>query len=371
MAANSSSSSSSASNTTSPDPIMQMATGFWASKTLMAAVELEVFTKLSGKAVTLSQFQNLLEIEFRPAEVLSTALVALGLLKASSSDTNRNADGQRIFSNSDISDRFLDKNKPSSYMGDFITMLDKQMYNRWGNIVQSLKTNRPVEATTDANISVGSMFDEAKSNQAIQQMQMFTRAMYGVSVGPAMALAKVFDFSNYKKMMDIGGGSGVYPIEVVKQNPNMSAVMLDLGPACRVADQYIKQFNLQDKIHTQVMDFFKDDLPKDCDVAFLSHIVHLLDKEKNKILLKKVYDSLSDDNGVVMVSEWLLNDQMTGPIPASLLSLTILVEQPEGRNYSYNEISKILTDVGFNNIEKRPLVGPVDIVIGYKNKREK
>jgi hypothetical protein len=62
---------------------------------------------------------------------------------------------------------------------------------------------------------------------------------------------------------------------------------------------------------------------------------------------------------------------MTGPIPASLLSLTILVEQPEGRNYSYNEISKILTDVGFNNIEKRPLVGPVDIVIGYKNKREK
>ena len=133
MAANSSSSSS-ASNTTSPDPIMQMATGFWASKTLMAAVELEVFTKLSGKAVTLSQFQNLLEIEFRPAEVVSTALVALGLLKASSSDTNRNADGQRIFSNSDISDRFLDKNKPSSYMGDFITMLDKQMYNRWGNI---------------------------------------------------------------------------------------------------------------------------------------------------------------------------------------------------------------------------------------------
>lgn len=366
--------SSSASNITSPDPIMQMATGFWASKTLMAAVELEVFTKLSSKAVTLSQFQNLLEIEFRPAEVLSTALVALGLLKASSdtnTNTNSNGDGQRIFSNSEISDRFLDKNKPSSYMGDFIKMLDKQMYNRWGNIVQSLKTNRPVEATTDANISVGSMFDEAKSNQAIEQMQMFTRAMYGVSVGPAMALAKLFDFSNYKKMMDIGGGSGVYPIEVVKQNPNMSAVMLDLGPACRVADQYIKQFNLQDKIHTQVMDFFKDDLPKDCDVAFLSHIVHLLDKEKNKILLKKVYDSLSDKNGVVMVSEWLLNDQMTGPIPASLMSLTILVEQPEGRNYSYNEISKILTDVGFNNIEKRPLVGPVDIVIGYKNKREK
>lgn len=57
-------------------------------------------------------------------------------------------------------------------------------------------------------------------------------------------------------------------------------------PACRVADQYIKQFNLQDKIHTQVLDFFKDKLPDDCDVAFLSHIIHFLGEEKDKILLK-------------------------------------------------------------------------------------
>jgi len=74
------------------------------------------------------------------------------------------------------------------------------------------------------------MFDNAKTNQAIEQMQIFTRAMYGVSVGPAMALGKVFDFSNSKKMMDIGGGSGVYPIEVVKQNPNTSARLHSNGP---------------------------------------------------------------------------------------------------------------------------------------------
>jgi 3-hydroxy-5-methyl-1-naphthoate 3-O-methyltransferase len=359
----------------SPDPIFQMVTGYWVSKTLMTAVELEVFTKLSGnKAVTFEQMQNdILEMDKRPAEVFTTALLSLGLINVSSGGGAKNKEEgeedrkeKTVYSNSQISEVFLDKNKPS-YIGDFIIMMDKRLYNRWAKLPVSLKTNRPVEAAEEGDISARTMFDNAKTNQVIEQMQMFTRAMHGVSVGPAMALAKVFDFSKYKKMMDIGGGSGVYAIEVAKQNPNMSAVVLDLEPACRVADQYIKQFNLQDKIHIQVLDFFKDKLPTDCDVAFLSHIIHFLDEEKDKILLKKVYDSLPDDrNGIIIISEWLLNDEKTGPVPSALMSLTMIIEQTEGRNYSFSEVSRMLTDVGFTNIEKRPLAGPAEIVIGYK-----
>jgi 3-hydroxy-5-methyl-1-naphthoate 3-O-methyltransferase len=353
----------------SPDPIFQMVTGYWVSKTLMTAVELEVFTKLSGnKAVTFEQLQNdILEMDKRPAEVFATALVSLGLINVSGAAKDKDEMKEKtVYSNSQISEVFLDKNK-SSYIGDFIIMMDKRLYNRWAKLPVSLKTNRPVEAAEEGDISARTMFDNAITNQVIEQMQMFTRAMYGVSVGPAMALAKVFDFSKYKKMMDIGAGSGVYSIEVVKANPNISAVVLDLEPACRVADQYIKQFNLQGKIHTQVLDFFKEELPTDCDVAFLSHIIHFLGEEKDKILLKKVYDSLpSDRDSVIIISEWLLNDEKTGPIPSALMSLTMIVEQPEGRNYSFSEVSTMLTDVGFTHIEKRPLAGPAEIVIGYK-----
>ena len=65
----------------SPDPIFQMLTGFWVSKTLMTAVELEAFTKLSGnKTVNINEFQNMLGMQQRPAEVFATALVSLGLL---------------------------------------------------------------------------------------------------------------------------------------------------------------------------------------------------------------------------------------------------------------------------------------------------
>ena len=70
-----------------PDPIFQMATGFWVSKTLMSAVELEVFSKLAGKSVNIDQLQNLLEIENRPAEAFVTALVSLGLIEKTRTDT--------------------------------------------------------------------------------------------------------------------------------------------------------------------------------------------------------------------------------------------------------------------------------------------
>ena len=191
--------------------------------------------------------------------------------------------------------------------------------------------------------------------------------MHGVSIVPAMALAKNVDFSNHKKMMDIGGGSGVYAIQVVANSPNnMSAVVLDSKPVCQVADGYIQQYNLQDKVQTMTFDFFKDQLPNGCDVAFLSHVIHLFDKEKNITLLKKIYDSLPKENGMIIISGWLLNDEKTGPISSALLGLTMIVENSRGRGYSYTEISHMLTEAGFKNIEKRPLIEPAEIVIGYK-----
>ena len=134
----------------SPDPIFQMATGFWVSKTLMTAVELEVFTKLSGnKSVTFEQLQNdILEMDKRPAEVFATALLSLGLINVSGERGGGEGGGEgreKLYSNSQLSEVFLDKNKPS-YIGDFIIMMDKRLYNKWGKLPVSLKTNRPIEA---------------------------------------------------------------------------------------------------------------------------------------------------------------------------------------------------------------------------------
>ena len=72
-------------------------------------------------------------------------------------------------------------------------------------------------------------------------------------------------------------------------------------------------------------------------MALLSHIVHFLNVEKDRVLLRKIYDSLPDENGVILISEWLLNDEKTGPVPPALTGLAMIVDMPEGRNYSYAE----------------------------------
>lgn len=249
-------------------------------------------------------------------------------------------------------------------------MFDKRLYKSWDKLSQSLKTNKPIAREDGGDIE--SVFTQAKSSeQAVEQIQRFTHAMYGVSVGPAMALTKVFDFSKYTRMMDIGGGSGVYAIQVVKEYPNMSSTVLDLDPVCRVADEYIEWFNLNSRIQTKTLDFFNEYLPTDCDIAFLSHIIHDYSKDKGMSLFKKIYHSLptgptANSSGAIIISEWLLNDEKTGPVPSALMSLNMMVETSGGRNYSFAEISEMLKGVGFKNIEKRPLAGPAEIVIGYK-----
>lgn len=364
----------------SPEPIFQITTGFWASKTLMAAVELEIFTKISSsnkKTVTLNQLQNMIGLEKRPTEVLVAALVAMGLLNATEINdkkTNKveNAGNQQqqFYSNSQLSDTFLDKAKPS-YIGDFIIIMDKQFYLRWDNILQCLQTNKPYDkdvAKKDLEtLSTKDIFETTTSNQiARHQLELFTHAMYGVSVAPAISFAKTFDFSKYKKMMDIGGGSGVYAIQTVKENPNMKAVVLDLEPACNIANQYITRFGLEDKIQTKVFDFFKDEFPKECDIAFLSHIIHQYSKDANIELLKRIYNSLPNEDSAIIISEWFLNNDKTGPLHSALLGLTMILEHKEGRNYSYLEVSEMLSKAGFKDIQQKSLSGPADILVGYK-----
>jgi predicted O-methyltransferase YrrM len=328
----------------------------------MTAVQVELFTKLSGdKQVTLDELQKILGMEVRPAGVFTSALASLGLLQVTKKEEEEEG-SEFVFANSPVSEMFLDKSK-DTYMGDIVTMFDKRLYKAWDKLVESLHTNKPVNAADGGDAE--SIFDQAKSKQAVEEIQKFTHAMYGVSIGPAIQLPKVYDFSRHSRMMDIGGGSGVYAIQVVEANPHMIATVLDLEVVCQVAEQYIKRYNLEDNVKTKPLDFFREDIPKGYDVAFLSLILHDYSEEKGIALLKKIYNSLAND-GVVIISEWLLNDEKTGPAASALMGLNMIIETYGGKNYSYAEIVNMLNQAGFKRAERRSLAGPADLVIGYK-----
>jgi 3-hydroxy-5-methyl-1-naphthoate 3-O-methyltransferase len=96
-----------------------------------------------------------------------------------------------------------------------------------------------------------------------------------------------------------------------------------------------------------------------------------MSKEKNISLLRKAYDSLPErEGGTIMINEWFLNNDKTGPTLPALMGLNMILETSEGRSYSFAEIYEMLTEAGFAGIEKKPILGSAGhIILGYREPR--
>ena len=318
----------------SPIPLMQIATGFWASKTLATANELNLFTRLSGTTgTTTKELAEALAIHPRPIEMLLTACAALGLLEMQ--------DGR--YRNSPLAEHFLVKGQPY-YFGGFIEMLDKRLYPGWGKLTEAIRTNRPTTWNPDTQKSLFEGEDPA-------MMALFWEAMHSASTFTARALAEAVDFTPFKRLLDVGGGSGAYDIELCRHYPHLRATVYDLPFVTEIAAGRIAQAQLNDRVDTVAGDFFTDpEFPAGRDAVLLSMILHDWDEAKDREILRKCHAALPS-GGVVIISELLADDDKTGPVPAALMSLNMLIETEGGRNYTAGEYSAWLDETGFCDIQ--------------------
>ena len=329
-------------NEITPEPIMKIVSGAWLTQTLYVAVDLEIFTKIAEGENTIEKIAHDLNIEKRPAEMLLNACVALDLLVKNGGE----------YGNTPIADKFLVKEKPN-YYGDMVELFGIRDFNDWMNLKQAILTNSPIKN----NLS--------KRMEDIEHAKQFTKAMHNNSVGPATVLSKKFDFSNFTSLLDLGGGSGAYPIILTKQYPNLNAIVFDVPNVCSVAEEYIKKERAEAKVSTIAGDFFKDEFPKGHDVVLLSQILHSWGIEENKILLSKVYDYLPK-KGAIIINEFLLNDDKTGPLFPALFTLNMLISSEKGNSYTEREIKDWLKDTGFKHLETIKLTGPITSIIAKK-----
>jgi SAM-dependent methyltransferase len=322
----------------SPVPLMQLVTAFWASKTLAAAVELDLFSRLSRKPVTALELEKLLGLPPRPAEMLLAGCAALGLLEKRAGR----------YRNSPLAEEFLVRGKPY-YFGGFVTMLDKRLYLPWNRLPEALKTDK-AQTWEDQK----GLFEAMAAHP--EEQRVFTESMHSLSVQSGKSLVRAFNFSPYKQLLDVGGGSGAYCIEVARRYLHMRAVVFDIAPALAIAQEKIAQAGFANRIRTQPGDFFTEALPQGSDVILLSMILHDWGPEKNRMLLRKCYDALPP-GGALIVSELMMDDDKAGPAPAALMSLNMLIET-EGRNYTWAEYAAWLKETGFRQIRRIPIVSP-------------
>ncbi|SNY71440.1 Dimerisation domain-containing protein [Paractinoplanes atraurantiacus] len=308
---------------------MELVTGFWSFKTFAAAVELDLFTRLAGGRTLTKEQIGLPE---RPADLLLAACASLGLLE-------RDGDGYR---NSAIAEEFLVRGKPY-YFGGQVTYCDQRTYLPWHRIGEALRTDRPL--TWDP-ATQESMFDTADP----QMLSTFWDAMYSTSVFTARALSETVDLKGRGRLLDVGGGSGAYDIELCRTHPDLKATVFDLPHVCEIAAAKAAAAGLSDRIGTAPGDFLQDgQLPGGYDVVLLSMILHDWDEATNRRLLAKVFAAL-EPGGLVIVSELLLDADRAGPAPAALMGMNMLVETVAGRNYSNAEYERWLADAGFTGV---------------------
>jgi hypothetical protein len=334
-----------------PGHIMQVGMGFFGSKTLLSAVELELFTKLDG-GMTAEQIAEALVLDARAVPDFPDALVALGLL-------DRDGEGsEAIYRNTEAGAVFLDKASPA-YIGGILEMSNDRLYGFWGDLTEALRTGKP---QNEIKHTGKPMFEELYRDEA--RLEQFMNAMAGISAGPFMALAEKFDFSKYETLCDVGGATGQLSIIVGGRHPNLSCTTFDLPVVEPIAKRTIETAGLSDRVTAVGGDFFADPLPK-ADVITMGLILHDWNLEKKKHLVKAAYDALPE-GGAFIVIENLIDDARRENAFGLLMSLNMLIEFGEAFDYTGADFGGWCKEAGFTKTEVVPLAGPTSAAIAYK-----
>jgi len=335
-----------------PSKIMQIGMGFWASKTLLSAVSMGLFTHLSQGELSGQAIKEKLGLHQRGLYDFLDTLVALGFLnRAGLKETS-------VYSNAPDSDLFLDKNKPT-YVGGMLEMCNSRLYAFWNNLDDGLKTGQPQNELKSGGKP---LFEELYADEA--KLREFLNAMGGIQMGNFMAFANKFDFSNYRTLCDIGGAGAFLSVQVAMNNSNMSCISFDLPPVGKVANENIIHMGVADKVTTRAGDFFKDDLPK-ADVITMGNILHDWGTDTKKMLIKKAYNALPDKGALVIIEAIIDNDRNKNAF-GLMMSLNMLIETTEGYDFSGSDFNDLAIEVGFKETSIMPLTGPSSAAIAIK-----
>lgn len=335
-----------------PSHIMQVGMGFWPSKTVLSAVELELFTHLGAEAMTGEEIGKGLALHPRAIYDFLDTLVALRLL-------DREGDGSEgRYRNTTETAAFLDKRSPA-YIGGILEMSNARLYRFWGDLTEALQTGKPQNEVKHAGTA---MFEELYSDPA--RLEQFMNAMKGISLGPALALAEKFDFSRHETLCDVGGATGQLCATVAARHPHLRCTTYDLPVVAPIAEKAIAAAGLGDRVAVASGDFFADPLPR-ADVITMGLILHDWNLDRKMDLIRSAYEALPD-GGAFIAIENLIDDARRENAFGLMMSLNMLIEFGDAFDFTGGDFAGWCKEAGFREVEILPLAGPTSAGIAYK-----
>jgi hypothetical protein len=333
-----------------PSHVMEVGTGFWPSKTLLSAVELDLFSVLGAESLSGEQVGVRLGLHPRGIDDFLDALVALGFLEREGEGTNGR------YRNSAEAAAFLDKHSPT-YVGGFLELCNARLYRLWGELTEALKTGQP-----QSEVKLKPFFEEIYSDPA--KLEQFMQAMSGLSRGDFDALAARFAFGRYRSVCDVGGATGRLCTTLAARHPQLRCTTYDQPAVAPIAERSIAAAGLSERVAVASGDFFTHALPE-ADVITMSHILHNWNLDRKRQLISAAYDALPD-GGAFIVVEHLIDDARRDNVFGLTMSLNMLLTFGDAFGFTGTDFAGWCRHAGFADIEILPLTGNTSAAIAYK-----
>jgi ubiquinone/menaquinone biosynthesis C-methylase UbiE len=314
-------------NSLTPDRIMQFAWGYAPTLVIEAAVQHGIFDLLDKGPLTAAQVAKKSGASERGTKAILNVLVSLNLLERK---------GEK-FALTEESATFLVSTRPAFY-GMLFRHISSQLLPNWLQITEIVRTGKPAAR-------VNGKKDGAKF------FAQFVESLFPLSFAAASALGNhlgVAKASAPMSVLDIGAGSGVWGISIAKQSQHVRIHAVDWPDVLKVTRRVAQKHGVANRLSTAEGDFFEADFGKGHRVATIGHILHSEGRERSQRLLKKVFNALAP-GGTVAIQEFVPNEERTGPPPALIFAVNMLVNTEAGDTFTFGEMSQWLKKAGFKN----------------------
>jgi len=333
---------------TDPTFIYRQRDGLYGVDLLTAAVaRLDFFTWLSKNPSDLAGVCAGCGFQERPTDVMLTLFTAMGLVENRSGKFHVSASAAE----------HLTSGSPFNLAPYYASLKERPIAKDYESVLRTGKT---------ANWS--GLKDEKAWAQAMETepfASQFTAAMdcRGLYLGPAMA--KAIDAKGFTKLLDIGGGSGIYSCAITCNHSHLRATVLDKSPVDKIARKNIADRGYSDRVEVVAGDMFiAGSLPTDCDLHLFSNVLHDWDFAEVRNLLAHSFAALKP-GGMLIVHDAHINEDKSGPLPVAQYS-SLLMHSTEGKCYSLGEMRDLLTEAGFTDMQYQPTAADRSIVTARK-----
>ena len=323
------------------DYVQQITHGYSLSKILLTAHSLDLFSILEDTPQRVKSLAQSLRCNPSALELLLDSLVALRFLEKE----------EETYRNSKLASQFLVKDK-MFYLGSYLNLWDN-LGGKWSNLKEEIKVRK-----------------EDKPEDEDKERSSFREFLQDMNVNPSEVidtLTKITDLTNCKKLLEAGESPGSYALELVQKQPSLNALVMDTSSTVKSTDEFIAQFDLGERISTQIGDYKKASFGKNNDLVFLSFTFHFPQAEDNKSLVERVGDSLND-GGLLIIHDFLLGEEKTSPLKVILFALNLLLNNSRKRVYSSDDLALSLKEAGFRIVSKTLLSDSSTLMVGRKDK---